>query len=176
MTLDFMVVSLPRSGSTWAANWLTTDAVHCSHDPLYSMHYSDFDSKLCANGFVNGIACTGIWRWADWLNRHPARKLVLRRDFNEIQKSLSDIGLPLLDADSEDAIAKIDGRHINYKDLFNPSEARNIWRYLTNTEFNKRRHRELVDIEMQPNFIGLQINKDATRRLMIEIHEAMTGG
>lgn len=175
MTLDFMVVSLPRSGSTWAANWLTTDAVHCRHDPLYSMHYMDFDKNLCENGFVNGIACTGIYHWPDWVNRHPARKVILHRDFDEIQQSMSDIGLPPLEHTAEAAIKSIEGLHVPYEALFDPREARKLWKYLTGSEFNERRHRELVDIEMQPNFIGLQINKDATRRLMIEIHEAMTG-
>lgn len=27
--LDFMIIGLPRSGTTWAANLLTTDAVLC---------------------------------------------------------------------------------------------------------------------------------------------------
>ena len=173
--LDFMVISLPRSGSTWASNWLNTDAVYCKHDPLYSMHYTDFDKKINVLGAKNGIACTGIYHWPDWVNRHPARKVILHRDFDEIQQSMIDIGLPPLEHTAESTIKAINGLHVPYEALFDPREARKLWKYLTMTEFNERRHRELVDIEMQPKFSGLKINKEVTRSLMIEIHEAMAG-
>ena len=171
--LDFMVISLPRSGSTWAANWLTTEHVFCKHDPLYAMHYEDFDSKIVSNAKVNGVSCTGLWRWADWGNNHPAKKLILRRDFSEIEQSMREIGFPALDDDAERQIGRIRGPHVDFKALFDPAEAKEIWKYLVGTKFDEYRHRELVDIEMQPKFIGLKINPEATRRLVNEIHSAL---
>lgn len=172
--IDFMVISLPRSGSTWAANWLMTDKVHCIHDPLYRMHYTELDDvKVSAKKL--GIACTGLWRWPEWVNNHPAKKIILRRNFSDIQKSMREIGLPALNPEDEAAIEKIAGVHANYKDLFDPYTAKAIWEFLTETPFNAERHRELIDIEMQPNFIGLQINPKATQRLIAEIHNAMIG-
>ena len=173
--LDFMVISLPRSGSTWASNWLTTDKVFCKHDPLYSMHYTEFDEKLSVPGTLNGISCTGIWRWVDWVNRHPAKKLILRRDLKDINKSMNEIGLRSLDKFDEIALMQVGGWHVNFSDLFDTDKAEIIWKYLTGTEFNARRHQELVDIEMQPKFSGLKVNKEATRKLMAELHEAYSG-
>ena len=34
MRLDFAVLALPRSGTTWLANLLTTDTTLCRHDPF----------------------------------------------------------------------------------------------------------------------------------------------
>lgn len=173
--IDFMVISLPRSGSTWAANWLTTGPVFCKHDPLYAMHYEEFDSKIVSNAEIQGISCTGLWRWADWVNKHPAKKLILHRDFPEVQQSMRDIGFPALDEDAIDMIDSIKGLHVDYRSLFDPAEAKKLWAYLVGTEFDEYRHRELVDIEMQPKFIGLKVNPEATRRLISEIHAAIIG-
>lgn len=176
--LDFIVVALPRSGTTWAANWLTTDQVHCVHDPLYTVHYSDWDEQLPARapGRPVGVSCTGAWRWADWLNAHPTRKLILHRDVGEVIESMKAIGLPPVSPGDAAALDRVIGLHLPFEDLFDPIGARAAWEYLVpSVPFNEARHRELVDIEMQPKFSGLTIDPKVTRRLMSEL-ERIAGG
>ena len=54
--IDFMVIGLPRTGTTWASNWLTTDSTQCYHDPLYHTHYEDWDEKFSARDRKSGIS------------------------------------------------------------------------------------------------------------------------
>lgn len=175
--IDFMIVALPRSGTTWAANFFTEGRVMCFHDPLYTTHYSDWDRQLplrAPEGAKVGVSCTGIWRWADWLNDHPARKVILRRDFGEIQQSMREIGLPELESSAEAAIERIQGKHVSFTDLFSEAGCFLIWNHLlgNDSSFPLLRHRELVHIEMQPKFSGLSVGPEVTRRLMDELQRA----
>lgn len=169
--IDFMIVALPRCGTTWASNWLTTEFTHCTHDPLYTTHYRDWDEKLSLPGRVSGVSCTGIWRWADWLNDHPARKVILHRDLGEIQKSMEEIGLPgVIGPDEERQLRSVIGLHVPFTDLFESARASEIWQYLVpGRPFNRIRHRELINIEMQPKFSGLKVGPEVTRKLISEL-------
>lgn len=171
--LDFMIIGLPRSGTTWASNLFLSDSVTCYHDPLYQTHYSEWDKKLQRGTSSKvGISCTGIWRWPDWVNEHSSRKVVLHRGQNEIHKSMKDIGLPPIDLDEAEAsLNSIIALHVPFSDLFDPKHCCTIWDYLLDFSipFNYKRHELLTDIEMQPKFSGLSIGKDVTRRLMIEL-------
>lgn len=173
--ITFMIIGLPRSGTTWASNLFCTDKTLCFHDPLYKSHYSDWDAELKST-LVTGVSCTGIWQWTDWLNKHPARKVILHRDNLEIRKSMLKIGLPEINV--EEGLLKLDkimGLHVPHTDLFNEQECLKIWRYLLHDKipFNAERHKQLLDIEMQPKFSGLSVGKDVTRRLIIELSSIM---
>lgn len=171
--IDFMIIGLPRSGTTWASNLFTTDLTLCHHDPLYSLHYTEWDTCLpVADGGRTGISCTGVWRWDDWINAHPAKKVILHRDVAEIQKSMREIGLPDMDlAYGDQQLHKLSGFHVEHHDLFDPVKCQTLHEYLLPSciPFNRKRHQLLVDIEMQPKFTGLTINTDITRRLIIEM-------
>lgn len=163
--IEFMVISAPRSGSTWAANWLTTDTSLCFHDLLSTTHYSEWD-KTKSNKTL-GVSDTGIGVFNEFLNNHPAKKVILHRPFEEINKSLADIGYPILTDHWNGALEKINGMHVNWLDIFdNPKP---IYEYLMNKEFDPERHSELMKIEMQPQWSGLKINKDVTKRILEEI-------
>lgn len=174
--VDFMIVALPRSGTTWAANFFTEGKSICFHDPLYRTHYEDWDRELpkrAPAGATVGVSCTGIWRWADWLNDHPAKKLILRRDFGEIQQSMREIGLPPLEQSAEAAIEHVLGMHVQFSELFDPVSCGALWRHLLGDRpFPLHRHRELIDIEMQPKFSGLSVGPEVTRRLVEELSRA----
>ena len=175
--LDFMIIGLPRSGTTWAANLFCTDRTLCFHDPLYTTHYQDWDTELPKRAPVIaevGVSCTGIWRWPDWLNEHPARKVILHRDLGDIADSMREIGLPEMDLEAaEEQLSSIIGLHVPHSDLFDEAKAGDIWRHLVRrANFNPPRHNLLVDIEMQPKFSGLTVGKHVTRRLMIELASA----
>lgn len=168
--LDFMIIALPRSGTTWASNLFTTDKSLCWHDPLYHTHYSEWDNTLPIEGFKTGISCTGIWHWFDFIQSHPAKKLILHRDIQEITKSILDIGMPMQDFSNADILDKIHGYHIPHSDLFDSNKCSKAWKYLLPTiPFNKDRHQLLVDIEMQPKFSGLKVGKEVTRKLIEEL-------
>jgi hypothetical protein len=165
--IEFMILAAPRSGTTWAANWLTTDTTLCLHDPLYTRHYEELDSIESKKKL--GVSCTGLYWFPDWVNKHPAKKVILHRDISEINKSLNDIGLPSFPDNTSEKLGLIDGIHINYAEIFtNPKP---IYEYLTGLPFDAERHAFLLDIEMQPKFSGLKVGKAVTRRLLQELSE-----
>lgn len=166
--IDFMVIGLPRSGTTWASNWLTTDETHCYHDPLYTTHYDQWDAL--PGRAQCGISCTGIWKWPDWVNNHPAKKLILHRSTEEINESMAAIGLPgQVTEDDQNTLESLLGLHMDFTELFNPVGAARAWKYLTGLEFNPLRHAELINIEMQPKFAGLSVGAEVTRQLREEL-------
>lgn len=166
--LSFMVLSAPRSGSTWVSNWLTTDASLCLHDPLWTQHYSDLDSIESPKAL--GIACTGCALFPEWVNRHSARKVILHRDLKEIDASLARIGLPACSAQWEGVLNQIRGVHIPWTDVFdNPKD---VYEYLLNEPFDAQRHAMLREMNIQPDFAKLSIDRTATVRLIKEIESA----
>lgn len=171
--IDFMVIALPRSATTWAANWLTTDQIYCAHDPLGTVHYSEWDTDTVlfprGQGMKLGVACTTIWNWPEWVNDHPARKVILHRDFAEIQASLERTGLPQMPPEAGQALDKLEGEHIPYTDLFDPAAAENLWTFLTGMPFNGARHKTLVEMSVEQKFDRLTIDPEVTKRLISEL-------
>ena len=162
--VEFMLISAPRCASTWAANWLTTDTTLCLHDPLWTYHYSDLDRIQSRKTL--GVACTGLYMFPDFVNKHPAKKIILHRDENEINESLRAIGLPAL-SNTERDLNKIVGWHIDWKQIF--TEPKEIYEGLTGLDFDEERHELLKQIEMQPNFEGLKVGRDVTAKLLKEL-------
>lgn len=158
--LDFMVISLPRCASTWAANWLTTGQVGAVHDPLWQMHYRDLDAMIGAHtrAPMKGVCCTGLWRWPDFVNAHRARKLVLERPIHEVAASLERQGLPPLPPDAAALLAKIDAPRVHYGQLFAKRHARRLWNYLTlgREPFDQRRFEQLVQMKIEPKLDRVQ--------------------
>ncbi len=169
--INFMVIALPRSATTWAANWLTTDTTLCLHDPLWERHYEDFD-KIISDKLL-GISCTGMASFPDWVNSHTAKKVILHRNLDEVNESLESIGLPAMSKEAESWLGQIQGHHYDWRDLFNnPKE---IYEFLLEKPFDAERHAELMKIEMQPAFAGLTINKEVTANLISQIRSASCG-
>lgn len=174
--LDFMIIGLPRSGTTWAANWLTAGDVFCVHDPLYKVHYSEWDTNrvhfphpMLYNNI--GISCTAIWRFPEYVNAHPANKIVVIRDFDEIQSSLGQIGMPYLNDDAPFQLEDIEAPRVQYTDLFDPERAPRIWEKLVGSVgFCPLRHRALCEIHMEPNFDKVQMDFAVTQRLHEELN------
>lgn len=170
-----MVVALPRSGTTWAANWLTTADYICIHDPMNQTHYKDWDGDLAARADRGlGVACTGVRHFPAWLNRHPARKVILHRPIEEVAASLARLGLPSPGPQAAAALDQIEGLHAPWSDIFEPSRAEAIWTHLLDTPFDAARHQLLRGIEMQPNFSGLKIGAEVTRRVVADVKRALT--
>lgn len=171
--IDFMVLAAPRSGTCWAANWLTGDTALCLHDPLWTMHYEQLDEMLKTTGDI-GIACTGSALFPDWVLPHPARKVILHRDVREIDLSLVALGMPRLQREYQAALQSIPGMHVHWLNLFNPTTARNIWTYLLpQVPFNAARHRELCGYNVQRQLSAIKVNRDASARLLAELSKSL---
>jgi hypothetical protein len=160
-----MVISAPRSASTWISNWLTTDDTLCLHDPLWQRHYSELDAIESPK--MLGIACTGIALFPEWVNAHPARKIILHRDFDEIDASLDKIGMSSIKATWAGVLEQIRGVHLPWSDVFEAPQP--IYEYLLDKRFDPERHALLREINMQPAFAKLSIDRAATSRLIREL-------
>lgn len=180
--LDFIITGLPRSATTWASVWMTGDGAHCAHDPLCHTHYEDWPTALVQPGVLNGASDTCIWRWSDWLNAQAAagtRILILERDFEDCNASLAQIGLPAeLTGEDEFNLGAITGLHMPFDQLFEEEAAAEAWEFLTRGQlpFNRRRWATLKDVEMQPNFVGLSVGPEVTRKLYRELANIALGG
>lgn len=163
--IEFMVIGAPRSGTTWAANWLTTDTTLCIHDPLYEYHYDELDS-IKSKKHV-GISCTGLLLFPDWVNRHPARKVILHRPVADINDSLRQIGMPGISDAVVGNLNRIHGMHVDWKSLF--VEPRDIYEYLTELKFDAERHHFLKCVNMQPSFNQINVNKTVAKRFFNEL-------
>lgn len=168
MSIQFMLIAAPRSGTTWASNWLTTEHSLCLHDPLWRWHCSELDSVKCDR--MLGIACTGIALFPEWVNAHPARKVILHRDLKEIDKSLTAIGLPAISEPWTGVLEQINGVHLDWRELF--ERPKHIYEYLLDRPFDAERHALLRDINMQPAFGSISIDRAATARLVRELEYA----
>ena len=159
--IEFMVISLPRSGSSWAAVWL--EAVH---DPLWTAHYSDWDSR----GW-QGVSCTGIHRWPAWLNAHPARKLILHRPKWEREVSLKRMNIPTIGTLPPDsALDGIEGLHAIWSDIFDINKAPTLWRFLRKDKpFDPERHIRLTEMAIQPYQSKVHRDHKVYERLMAEL-------
>jgi hypothetical protein len=157
----FMVLSAPRSASTWIANWLTTDVTLCLHDPVLEHFPEDLDRIRCDRHL--GIACSALALLPDFVNAHTARKVVVHRDLDEVNASLVTIGLSRLSRQWNTALDRIHGMHVYYHDVFSPETAAPIYEYLTDRPFDEPRHAQLCAMHVEPNFEKVIIKPDRAR-------------
>lgn len=174
MKINFMVIALPRSATTWAANWLTTDNTICLHDALaYSTLNELEDKNQNNNKKVYGLSDTVLCLNAAQLNKHPAKKVILHRDINEINESLNELFLPPISEEALKLLDDIQGLHVHYQELFNNPEP--IWHHLLGDVFpvfDAERHKLLVEMQVQPEFAKLApVNKEAIMRYFSEDKE-----
>lgn len=148
--ISFMVIGAPRSGTSWAANWLTTDKTLCLHDPLFKHHFLELDDIKSSRAL--GVSCTGLAMFADFVNQHPAPKVVLHRDIDEINSSLENIGMPILPKSWPHLLDRIHGLHVIWTELFdNPAP---IYRHLFGSDHDHERHEILRELEVQTRYEG----------------------
>jgi hypothetical protein len=168
--IDFMIIAAPRSGTAWAANWLTDDHSFCHHDPLFERHYEDLDS-MDADGRVLGVACTGIANFLEFLKGHPAKKVILHRRQDQVNDACVANGFPPVPMQFFKNLDAIEGLHVPWTWLFAKPE--NIHRFLFgDRRFDARRHQLLVGLNVQRDLEQIKPNQAATRRLIEEMKNA----
>ena len=151
--IKFMVIGLPRSRTTWMANWLTTTDTLCLHDPL--AHYTIPELDNYSTDKLFGISDTAIHMFGGKLNSHPAKKLIIHRPLREINESL---GGPYMQPKHINLLKEIKGMHVDYCDLNRSGEY--IWSFLIGSKFDSERFRQLIGMNVQPHFSELKpINK-----------------
>lgn len=163
--IDFMLLAAPRSGTTWASNWLTTDSTLCLHDPLLKWTRGELMNLQSPRRL--GVACTGLALFPDWVNDNPARKVILHRPLAEIDQSLVEIGMTPISKHWEGVLDCIEGVHLDWQELFTRPKA--IYEYLLDRPFDAERWALLREMNVQPHFQELSINRAATAQLMNEL-------
>lgn len=136
----FFIVSLPRSGTAWLANFLTFGDAFCFHEGLFGCDSLDRFAKVLqgVEQSVVGNADTGaIYVLPALYTRYPGAKYVfIIRDLVDICASLHRVGLsPASVPEMADylwwGIAMIDGAlTVKFDDLFNQITLREIWKHV----------------------------------------------
>lgn len=144
--IDFAVFALPRSGTAWMANFLTTDRTLCLHDPFAAAMPEHWD----AGGRRLGISCTGSYLFPRWLATLDCPIAVIERDPDECEASLKAAGLPGDVGMLKRALDAVDGRRWRFSDMWNEDKARELWAFLLpHVPFDAQRHRLLLDMRVE---------------------------
>lgn len=162
----FFIAGLPRTRSTWLANFLTYKTGFCFHEAI-RLCYKIEDMKVLFKSIEEsnvGDADTMLIQYKDQiLNMFPnAKWIIVKRDFENVMKSLEkryafrqpendrvffkEIEKKLIDFEKE-----YPALIINYEDLNNAEICKKIWGYcIPDSPFNYKRWMQLDVIKMDP--------------------------
>lgn len=175
--IDFAIIAMPRSGTSWAANWLTGHRHICLHDPLPDYTLDDLLQWAYRNPKETGISCTAIWAHPEWVSANIRRWIVIDRPQHEIQASLAEMGLAPMPQDAFDQFRAMPGRRYQFEDLFKPETAAEIQHHLLpHVPFDLDRHRELCKLEINPRFQALHPNPKAVHEWIERVRQAYDEG
>lgn len=168
-----MVLGGPRSATTWAANWLTTESTICLHDPLLQYPIEHLQRMTFANGKKFGISCTSALLYPDWVNAQHCPKVILYRNVGEINNSLRQLGLvELIENRHLARLSAIKGAMVvPYELLFSPTGAKSISEHL-GIQFDVQRHDVIRQMRIEPMWKRLNIGREAVKQLMERIKES----
>jgi hypothetical protein len=91
--IPFFIASLPRSRTAWLANFLSYGPSHCFHEPMSDFPLEDYPILLNSPGtpfagVADSLNCLVMEQLIDMFPR--ARVVVVRRDIEEVAKSVQD--------------------------------------------------------------------------------------
>jgi hypothetical protein len=166
--LSFMLLGGPRSATTWMANLLTTDTTWCIHDPF--LEYTlDQTTQLYVPGKRIGIACTASILHPEWVNQQRIPKIILYRDPLEINESLRQLGMIELETTKHHTrLQTIRAPMYKWDEVFKEHVARDICERF-GVPFDSYRFRELVKMNIQPQWNRLPVAKEALIELQLAI-------
>lgn len=170
--IGFMVLGGPRSGTTWAANWLTTDSTHCLHDPLLE-YTTSFLQRLVYPGKKFGISCTSSLLYPEWVNTQECPKVILYRDVVDINRSLKQLGMAeLIEERHLKRLTNINGAEMfPYEFLFSKTAAEKIAGIL-GVPWDAHRHELLCQMRVETCWRRVNVGKQAARDLAMRILES----
>ena len=142
--IDFIVLGLPRSGTTWLANWLTTHRSLCLHDPFNRLpEHWERDARRF------GVSCTGAYLLPGWMAQQSCPIAVIERDEAACEASLNRRGFSV--AGLRERLQAVNGRRFAFDDLWNEDKARDLWAFLLpGIPFDALRYRLLRDMRIEP--------------------------
>ena len=147
-SVEFIVLGLPRSGTTWLANWLTTDTTVCLHDPFAHGLPETWER----NGKTLGISCTGAYLFPAFIAAQSCPVAVIQRGPEECSKSLAGIGMEPITEAMQRALAKVEARRWEFGEIWQEGKARELWSYLLPAvPFDAQRYRLLSEMQIQPH-------------------------
>lgn len=146
MRLDFIVLGLPRSGTTWLANLLTTQQSLCLHDPFAHL----LPEQIKGDGRRLGVSCTGLCLMPSLLASQRCPVVVIERDVADCDASLAEIGLGSA-APIKPHLDRVQAKRFAFSDLWDEYQARRLWIYLLpGIPWDGPRYRLLRDMRVEP--------------------------
>jgi len=165
--VTFFVLGLPRSRTAWLANFLTYDDLFCYHEGINGCHSMDEYKQKIENC---GDSCTGL-SLIDFEPYFPdAKKVIIDSNTEravEFGKTMFDADLTELMAIAKSRLDNMEGLHISLSDINH--RLREIWEYLTDSPFNKKRADQLIKLNIQTENIY-----DIDVKAMLNLKESVT--
>jgi hypothetical protein len=150
VSFAFRVFGLPRSGTTWAAAWLSSGRAICWHDPCEHATPAMVEEWAASEDRPAGISCTGLWLHTDWDTDVPT--LLLDRPAVAVQRALRRVGLPQLPDWAFDLWEALPYPRTTLQALLTPEGAARAQSLLLPREpFDQRKHAELAKMRIEPS-------------------------
>lgn len=130
-----LIYAMPRSGSTWLANFLTCDGWVFHHDPLGRMTVETVND-------LDHVIDTGAYLFRERLT--PEREFALMRRVDDSNASLARLGLPQI-AEYQDVAVPT----FFYERLGDIGYLADLWAQVRGPGFDAERARVLVDWNVQ---------------------------
>lgn len=115
--IDYLITSLPRSGSAWLSNLLTDNRNLCAHEGIFQRGWEYWELNHRVPG-AQGICDTSLWGDIDTFERHKAPKLVVVRDPRAVNMSLKKLGLGSLPLWAIQRLHQVSGQRLDFEALF----------------------------------------------------------
>lgn len=163
MRLDFIVLGLPRSGTTWLANLLTTQQSLCLHDPFATR----LPEQITGDGRRLGVSCTGMYLMSELLAQQHCPVAVIDRPVEACQASVEKLGLGSI-GPLKPALDRVKARRFAFDDLWDEYQARRLWIYLMpGIPWDGHRYRLLREMRVEPknpHHFNLDVAKELAAR------------
>lgn len=145
--LDYIIIALPRSGTAWVANLLSSEDRVCRHDPLGTLI-----DPVKVIELEGGCADTGMGYFPELVNKVRAKVVIQRprvdcmRGLKAIWVNLPGVAMETLEA----RISQVDADLIvKFDDLFSFDSSNAIHKLCLGRELSHERHAFLQEMNVQ---------------------------
>ena len=170
----FVITGLPRSGTTWMANFYTTDNVICLHDPIGAA-FTPIELVNYDPGYPFGISCTSAWMFPGFLEQcvlQGARIMIIDRPINEVNNSLLELSFDPMPPETQSMFAGVPGPRVPFKSIFDSVEQRKIWNWLRpDIIFPKEKFEQFKSYHVEPVFAHVKQDTSKYIELLGEIRK-----
>jgi len=164
--MSYFILGLPRSRTTWIANFLTYDGNYCHHEAINGCSSVD-EYKEKIDGC--GDSTTNILMF-DYEKDFPDSKIIIiHRDIKEsieFSKKVFKSDMTEMIEKANERLNLINGLHIMFDEI--NDKLKDIWEYLFDSEFSPKRAAMLSGFNIQPNDV-FDVDKQALTKLNKEV-------